>query len=172
MAEVLKSALPFKHLVYGEIFEVSSNRPGWHFAVTLRFGEEMFEFRRPILLGLGKARVFVGVNCAEFSFGLTDCILPDEDWEFDPLSEIQRTVERRKSNITHAEGELGTEVHIGMTGQTAVKKGIPAVKVAASKKVRLAEKSVVGSKVEIEDSYKRKVAYIVASGGPTRPSGE
>lgn len=169
MADNDKSALPFKHLVFGEMFEVSSNRPGWHFALTIRFGEELFEFRRPIWLGIGKARVYVGVNCAELFFDLIDCSLPDEDWEFDPPGETQRTIERRRSSAVHAESDKETEVQIGVTAQTSVTKSVPSIKAAASKKVRVAGKSTLGAKIEIEDSYKRRLAYIVASGGPSAP---
>src|SRR4051812_6348504 len=110
MQAVMAQHLPFKYLAYGEITEAQSNRPGSHLAVTLRFGEETFEFRRVAFLGLKKARIFVGIRCANLGFTLTNCELPDEDWAFDPRTSGVIHVDRTVSIRSGRETDSGEEV--------------------------------------------------------------
>ena len=162
---ISRPTLPFKYLAFGEIKRISSNRPGWSFALTLRFSEEAFEFRRILSLGLKKARLFIGVKSANVLFLLNDCTLPDDDWEFDPAAETQRSVVRKLSTATQSEGVLRGETEaggdVGIEGQE--------IKATVSGKTRTSKKASRSLKIEIEDTFRKKIAYIAAAGGPRSP---
>jgi hypothetical protein len=168
-AKIPRSILPFKYLAFGEINKLASNRPGWSFSVTLRFGEEVFEFRRLLFLGLTKARVFVGVKCANVVFSLTDCFLPHEDWEFDPAAETHRSVARKVSTRTDRVGAFSAGSQL--TGSAGL--GIDDKEISAKAKIsagaKSGKKSKRRSRLGIEDEFKTRLAYISPSGGPTAP---
>jgi hypothetical protein len=157
--------LPFKYLAFGEIKRIPSNRPGWTFALTLRFSEEAFEFRRILSLGLRKARLFIGIKSANVLFLLNDCTLPDDDWEFDPSAETHRSVMRKLSTATQKEGESRGEAeasgNIGMESRE--------FKATVSGRARTSKKAKRSLKIEIEDTFRKKIAYIAPAGGPRAP---
>ena len=81
-------------LLYGALKEVKSNRDGWSFGLTLRFGLEKFKFFR---FGVFPRQISIGVTEATISFRLEDAIMPDEDWAFDTPTSLSIDIHRENT---------------------------------------------------------------------------
>jgi hypothetical protein len=76
--------MPSHHqIVHGKLRVRPSNDSSIPLALTLRFSEDRFTFRKWKLLGLIEGELFVAVNTAFLVLELDGCDAPDSDWYFD-----------------------------------------------------------------------------------------
>jgi hypothetical protein len=158
--------MPSHHgIAFGQLLVRESNDRNIPIALTLRFSEDRFTFRRWRYLGILEGELFVAINSAFLVLELENCEAPDIDWHYD--EPIRLTIEIDEST-THE-----IQVDQARTGAVSAKVGLAAKAVdstaassaSASQKV---SKSNVRS-VKHERSYRRTHAVLRAIGTPKNP---
>lgn len=157
-------------LIFGQIKLTESNREGWSFGLSLRFGLEPIPFRR---LGLFPSQITIGVTEAEIAFDLENVTMPDEDWAFDnPMPQtlevsLERTTETGKDNLI--EGTTSKENDGSFSGEAQANP-----KISLSAKLRQAQSEKTASTDKMKDQVLEKYtvsrSMLVASGGPSAPT--
>lgn len=157
-------------LVFGQIKQTESNREGWSFGLSLRFGLLPISFRR---LGVFPSQITIGVTEADIVFDLENVTMPDEDWAFDTSMQknlevaIERTAEAGKDSAT--EGTASREGEGSFAGEAHAN---PKFSLSAKLKQAQSEKTATTDKIKVQvlEKYTVSRSLLVASGGPSAPS--
>jgi len=157
-------------LIFGQTKQTESNREGWSFGLTLRFGLEKIPFRR---LGIFRSTITIGVTEADIAFHLENAIMPDEDWALDsPMPHTleisrERTIETGNDNSTEA--ITSKEEDGSFSGEAQANP-----KISLSAKLRQAQSEKTGltsmMRDQVLEKYTISRCMLVASGGPSAPS--
>jgi hypothetical protein len=157
------------YLANAEINKVSSNRNGWTFSLSLRFGEEVLEFKKITISGIKKNKIYIGLKSARIHFLLTDCELPSEDWMWDNSIELQRAVSRDVS--VSKQSQSGITQGLERSFDASADLGLDSQKIGSSFSEKTSSDSSTSRdlKVEIRDSFKKKQIFVSASGNSRNP---
>ena len=158
-------------LIHGAMKETNvSNREGWSFGLTIRFGIEPFKF---FTLGMIPRSMTLAITEATVVFDLEEATMPDEDWAFDdppPSSlEISREVLKEETGDQLQERTDASERNSSASGEAQASPKLSfstALKQAGSKKssqTRRARKQSV-------EKYVHTQHMITSSGGSDDPS--
>lgn len=115
--------MPSHHgIVFGQLLVRESNDRDIPIALTLRFSEDRFTFRKLRYLGLLEGELFVAVTSAFLVLKLENCEAPDSDWHYD--EPIRLTIEFDESTTHEIEvdqartGAISAKVAVAATAVT------------------------------------------------------
>ena len=159
-----------RRLVNGSMKECQSNRDGWSFGLTIRFG--LYETRL-FRISFTDNSLEIGVRAARLDFNLTDALMPDEDWAHDDVTNenVKLTVEKtlEASNAASKARHDGSSIDLG--GLASLSKNL---EIRLSNKLSTerssAKKLDRSEKQQTVESYNHERHALIAIGSEKHPA--